>query len=953
MNNQTEGKKSFFETYLSIFVSLGLVLLFWVLEFVIHLFLNPSFSTAKHFIEADPMELHMRMLVTFMLLFFGTYAHVLITRRKSAEKKASEQTREYRALFENMLNGMAYYQLITDELNNPKDFILLEANQTYYNLTGLTADRVKGRKASEATPWILKGDIDWLGLYGRAALSGEKSKTETYSKHMNRWFLISVYSSNPGYFVTIIEDITQRKNIEKVTRENQERVDAIFNAVQSGIMVVDRETHRIVYVNPVAAKIIGGGSGELIDCSCQNHVCPADKGACPITDLGQRIDNSERMLLTVDGRQVPILKTVVETELDGRPVLVESFVDISERKKLEEENQLKARLLDAVNDAIVVHDFDGNLTYFNQAACAVRGLSREEMLGTNLFDMSPPETAARKDERIQKIEQLGEYIFETEGRRKDGTIYQSEVRANLIELYGEKNILSVSRDITERKKAEDELRKMNTALEQSPSAVVITDLDGRIEYVNNAFVTMTGYPKADALGKNPRVLKSGETSEQEYRVLWETIARGGEWKGEFHNRRKDGSLYWEQAVIASIKDQNGVPIKYVAVKQDISEQKRARQEAEDIRRRMEMILSSAGEGIYGLDAEKKTIFINPAASEMLGYSGEELIGKLQHAVTHHTKQDGSPYPAQECPIHASIKDGQIHHVTGEVFWRKDGSSFPVEYTSTPTVENGRASGSVVVFRDITERKQSEVLQSAIYKISEISSSAENLLDLYAGIHMVVDELMSTANFYIALYDEKEDRLEFPYFVDERDPSPVSRPLKKGLTEYVLRTKKPLLAPPLVQKKLADVGEIEIVGTPSVGWIGVPLNVGKTILGVLVVQSYREKVRFGARELSTLNFISDNITAAILRKKAEDERKRLVKELQESLNNIKTLKGLVPICSSCKKIRNDGGYWQQVEEYVAEHTEADFSHGICDECAHKLYPQYFKDKKNKTKGDEVG
>jgi transcriptional regulator with GAF, ATPase, and Fis domain len=258
-----------------------------------------------------------------------------------------------------------------------------------------------------------------------------------------------------------------------------------------------------------------------------------------------------------------------------------------------------------------------------------------------------------------------------------------------------------------------------------------------------------------------------------------------------------------------------------------------------------------------------------------------------------------------------------------------------------------------ISEDITERKQSESLQSAIYKISEISVASENLLELYAGIHMVIDELMNTANFYIALYNQKDELLEFPYFVDEKDARPASRPLKKGLTEYVLRTGSSLMAPPLMQKKLVEAGEIEMVGAPSIDWVGVPLKSGRDTFGAIVVQSYREQVRFGARELSMLNFVSDNIAAAIQRKKGEDERKKLVAELQESLSNIKTLKGLVPICSSCKKIRNDGGYWQQVEEYVAEHTEADFSHGICDECAHKLYPQYFKDKKNKTKGDEVG
>lgn len=709
--------KTFIKKYLAIIAGFAFALAFWLLDILIDSYLFKEGELLQQFFKPEPMEIYFRVMVGSLFVIFGVCSHIITIRRKDIENElkyissVNKSQARYSLLFSNMLNGFAYYQLITDELNNPVDFVLLEANPAYFKITGLNPPDLVGQKASQTTPWILKAAIDWLDIYGRAALKGEETKMEVYSKHLGKWLFISVYSPERGYFGTIVEDISERKIIEGVNRENQERMDVLFNSIQVGIVMVDRGSHTIAYVNQMAAKMIGASHSEIIDQLCHKFICPADIGACPITDKGQKVDNSERILLTADGRQIPILKTVVETELEGRPVLVESFVDITEQNK-------------------------------------------------------------------------------------------------------------------------------------------------------------------------------------------------------------------------------------------------ARQETEDIRRRMELILNGVGEGIYGLDNEKKTVFINPAAAEMLGYSSEELIGKLQHAITHHKKPDGSPYPVQECPIHASFQDGRVHHVTGEMFWRKDGSGFPVEYTCTPIMENGQANGSVVVFRDITERKQSEALQAAIYKISEISTSADNLLELYAGIHMVVDEMMNTANFYIALYNKKEELLEFPYFVDERDASPVSRPLKKGLTEYVLRTRKPLLAPPIVQKKMVATGEIEIVGTPSVDWMGFPLNIGKTILGVLVVQSYRKEVRFGARELSMLNFISDNIAATIQRKKSEDERKKLVKELQESLKNIKTLKGLVPICSSCKNIRNDKGYWQQVEVYVAEHTEADFSHGICDECAHKLYPNYVK-KKNKTQGEEVG
>ena len=121
----------------------------------------------------------------------------------------------------------------------------------------------------------------------------------------------------------------------------------------------------------------------------------------------------------------------------------------------------------------------------------------------------------------------------------------------------------------------------------------------------------------------------------------------------------------------------------------------------------ELILNAAGEGIYGLDADGETTFVNPAAAKMLGWTSAELIGRSMHDIVHHTKPDGSPYPRAECPVYAAFRDGVVHRVDSEVFWRKDGTGFPVEYTSTPIQERDKIVGAVVVFRDITERKRAE------------------------------------------------------------------------------------------------------------------------------------------------------------------------------------------------------------------------------------------------------
>lgn len=147
---------------------------------------------------------------------------------------------------------------------------------------------------------------------------------------------------------------------------------------------------------------------------------------------------------------------------------------------------------------------------------------------------------------------------------------------------------------------------------------------------------------------------------------------------------------------------------------------------EEIRKRYELILNSAGEGIYGLDIDGNTTFVNPAAAQMVGWDPEELIGKSQHLIIHHSHPDGSPYPHTECPIYAAFNDGKIHTIRDEVFWKKDGSSFPVEYVSTPIWEKDELVGAVVVFRDVAkEREAEDKLKKAYAEVQRLKDQLQN------------------------------------------------------------------------------------------------------------------------------------------------------------------------------------------------------------------------------------
>lgn len=180
---------------------------------------------------------------------------------------------------------------------------------------------------------------------------------------------------------------------------------------------------------------------------------------------------------------------------------------------------------------------------------------------------------------------------------------------------------------------------------------------------------------------------------------------------------------------------------------------------------------------------------------------------------------------------------------------------------------------LAVLSDITGKRRSEKIQDAIFRITEAVHVTDDLPELFASIHQVISTLMNAGNFYIALYDPVSGLLSFPYFVDEFDAVPATRGLENGLTEYVLRTGRPLLATPEILKELEKKGEIKLIGAPSIDWLGVPLKIKGKAIGVLVVQTYSPGLRYGQDEKNVLIFVSNQVAMAIERKRSESDLRR--------------------------------------------------------------------------------
>ncbi|MGE5429577.1 MAG: PAS domain S-box protein [Syntrophomonadaceae bacterium] len=424
-----------------------------------------------------------------------------------------------------------------------------------------------------------------------------------------------------------------------------------------------------------------------------------------------------------------------------------------ERKRtqqvLQESQEASEAVISNLPDIVIVHK-KGRIVFANNTAVDFSGYSIEELMNRPVIDFVAPEKQAFVAEVLNKRAQ-GTVLpdYETEIVTKSGFRRTTIIRG--VDMFYEKEpaTLIVLIDVTDRKENEEILTKFKQAVEWSNEAILITDPDGLLRYVNPEFTKLYGYSYEEVVGKvTPRILKSGAHSPEQYSYLWNLLTQKQPIQGEMINKTKDGRLVSIEASASSILDENGTIIGYLGIQ-----------------------------------------------------------------------------------------------------------------------------------RDISDRKSSEQVKNALYKISEAVNATSDLDMLYSKLHEIIKDLMPAVNFYIAVYDQINEMLSFPYFVDEFDPPQKSKKVGKGLTEYVLRTGQGALINQEQDLALRALGEVEVLGTPSKVWLGVPLKVMDKITGVMVVQDYENPDAYGEKEKEILTFVSEQIASAIYKKTVEQELLEYTTDLQ--------------------------------------------------------------------------
>ncbi|MDP8240055.1 MAG: PAS domain S-box protein [Candidatus Hatepunaea meridiana] len=782
------------------------------------------------------------------------------------------------------------YRILVD---NAFDAIYLLRNKTY-EYVNLRFCEITGYSSEELTSPDFDYNVlltdetkEFIQQRYDAHLHGEKIPSQYKVKIKNKTdaildievSVVTLGKPKEVYVLGIMRDVTERMQAEEALRESEERFRAIVEGTQACLFSTN-ERGRFNFVNEAALKALGYSQKELNNKFYLKFVHPSDKKR--VHEVFQDQLRTSKESATIEFRFVnksgsvgwfmflvnPIIKNGKTIGLTG------VAQDITKRKRAEEaqrESEEKYHLLVENAPSVLWKTNEKGITSFISSNIKeVYGYTAEEIYQENhigWFDGIHPDDLQKVKESFQALFVKGKK-FEVEYRikRKDGEwIWLHDVASVVREENDGKYAYGVFTDITERKHAEENLREseelFRSVVENSHDGIVLTDDSYHMIYVNDKILNISGYIREELIGQDFCIFFEEESIDEiKERYIRRQCGEQIPQRYEINFIRKDGEKRHAEISAGVMRDSQG-KMRTVAQISDITERKRAERELERLSSAMRMSKDS----IVLCDLEGKITDANEATLRMYGIDDRaDLIGKNSFEFI--VPEDRSKALASMTKL---LEKGHIDDLEYRIH-TKDGGVIPVELsTSIVRNEKGEPTGLVGVRRDITERRQAEKLQNAIYRIAREVDITKNLNELFTAVHIIIQDVMPAENFFIALYDEKEELLSFPYFIDAKDiPAPPQK-LGKGLTEYVLRTGKPLLCNEDCSIELENRGEAEVIGIPSEIWLGVPLKVEDKIIGVMGVQHYTDPDAYSERELQTLEFFSSEVARAINHKRAED------------------------------------------------------------------------------------
>ena len=579
----------------------------------------------------------------------------------------------------------------------------MQGTVTYWNKAaektfGWTADDITGQSVTAILPEAAKaGFFKMLSTLSTRETYVPPSSTLWRRKDGTEFPAEPSFASwktKEGTFATaIVRDISEQK--------------AIIESVQAGIVLIDPITHTIVDVNTTGAHLFGSSKDAIIGSVCHRFICPAEVGRCPITDLGQTVDNAERVLLTADGKSRPILKSVSRITLRGHAYLLESFVDISDRKQMErallESEAYYRAIFESTATGMAILEEDMTVAIGNSKLEQLTGFSKNEVEGLKPWtEFVAPEDLERiktyhRARRRDAARAPKEYEFRL--ITKDGTRREVFVTAALVP--GTKRSVVSIVDVTALKTAQEAVRKQAAMLDAAHDAVKTLDPEGTITYWNRGAERLYGWTKHEAEGQNANALLHTRFPESR-EALWPKLMDSGLWEGELINVTRDGVEVTVASSWTLMKDGKDNASAILEISSDITERKKAESALAESEAKLHITFATMADGIVIVGLDYKVTDCNEALLRMTQRSKEEVIGKplLDLFAPEFHSQIFEKHPEL-------LEKGNILNVAKLL--RKSGESVDVEANvSLIRDAAGQYTASVAVLRDVTERKRAGV-----------------------------------------------------------------------------------------------------------------------------------------------------------------------------------------------------------------------------------------------------
>jgi len=513
-----------------------------------------------------------------------------ITSTKDAELALIESEAKYSTVVENA------NEIILVHVEGKIQFV----NASALKYTGYTQEEIIGKNILE---FVHPDDVQTVISNLGKRKENELLVTSYHAKLKKRdgeYFVGEIsgsiinFDENFAYLI-FIQDVTERIEKEAALKESEKQYRLLAETSNDGIAKLNTQLV-FTFANRAHEVITGYSSEELIGKHISLLVRPQDslynREVFSRVLQGETIEE-ETIVLTKSGDEIPVYFSAVPVLQDGVVTECIGFLrDISAQKANEKEMKEKeARLRTLINQIpAIIWSTDTRAVITSISGSGIKNidLQIDSLIG------EPINFLTDDNQELSQLASKTELVLKGESV-PDLLVLRSRMFSVLIEPLKDLNdniigTVGVALDITERISAQEKIRQLSSAVEQSAASIVITDLNGNIEYVNKKFEEITGYSKEEAVNQNPRILKSGDFQPETYRSMWDIIIAGGEWKGEFHNKKKNGELFWERAVISPIKNDEGDITHFLAVKEDITEFKHVQEELERYRNRLEDIV---------------------------------------------------------------------------------------------------------------------------------------------------------------------------------------------------------------------------------------------------------------------------------------------------------------------------------------------------------------------------